>query len=536
MKTIVVVSVLALASVTFAGCLEGDSQAQDFDPVAAPEWVAGQSWTYEVSASGFLPFEGSIDDSTEVTVRVLNTEQAFDGQPVYYVRSDEILPHPLMFSEPLQVLRQGDLSLVASEYVNHAISAPPPAPVISEWSTSGGAGAWSWASPCKAALRPVAEAAQVQVAPFPLVHGKTWSGSFGDGELDAFQFFGTIGGMERVETTAGSFDAVRLTYTYRLSPEAQAHLAEDEEIEFRFEQWYAPAIGFFAKSEATFTYSAPGGKVSLSSTVDLVSYEAGDGAQESVPAVRERAQAPAAVSLHSSIGGAFNVADGPVTATLRLVDGAWADLDEEAEPTQETVPLADVDLDAYKVRWSVQSLVDGGHHLEFAPDPRSAELTLGEPGWYDVSARLEPVYCGDPQGGSGHQSLEAFWEKTYLVEVEAGLGQQYELDTVHINEGASMATFAWQLERALPAVYNDEPMDDGEPVVYGPGGESWDIDAGENEATFDPHAHGDYALKWQALGPAQSLGPVAGDDVTVTLRVNYASPVDYVGEPIAVYE
>src|SRR5687767_12746044 len=149
-----------------AGCMEPGAK-KDFAPVEAPEWLPGQSWTYDVETSyradfsrdGAKASEQETDTSAH-TMTVFNTTGTIGGERVAFVRSEgDLDDHPYLEGN-VWAISMRDLRIVA-----HA------------WEPMAGTPQAACSGPL-VFLEPVAPDGRFPALRFPLRDGLAWKGTW----------------------------------------------------------------------------------------------------------------------------------------------------------------------------------------------------------------------------------------------------------------------------------------------------------------------------------------------------------------------
>ncbi len=196
-----ILTLAALAAVSLSGC----AQLEDFR-VSAPAWESGYSWTYKTQTE-FIEGGELGDDhdmAFEETLRVLRHSDMVAGKPFYIVEEStgplggvdvgDDAGEEVYFDEGWSALL-GISSVDLSSYwiqdqVIYDCDGPPAC--LADLDLSEGSDGWPFP-----ALQ------------FPLTDAKTWTDS-----LDEYvELRAEVLGSERISTTAGEFDAIRVLFS-----------------------------------------------------------------------------------------------------------------------------------------------------------------------------------------------------------------------------------------------------------------------------------------------------------------------------------
>lgn len=516
-----------------SGCLGGGS-AKGFDAVAAPKWSAGHSWTYRLSQS-VSESVGRVQPTTEgqetsLVLTVINTTEPLEGEPAYYVSAEheggEYLDHPF-FDGSLLAYAQSNLNVIARGHDSPLLAVPQSMPVDGSLSEPQSG------DPCEGRPRiDKVDAEETLPAPaFPLASDGTERGTWGAvGDGFAFDYVLRVEGMKTVEVLAGDFEAVHVSLD--MSPSAA--VSEDTFTAFRVhaDYWYSPLVENFVRIDLT--ASAAGG---LGEERGTFRFESRAEVADFDLAIMDESPAPVLNAPHTQeLGG------------LRIVSDVRLDQNVATEPLVARFALEATPGDAYyggpiesvgtfgeppydpathSVYWRVSGPTRFHGPVGYSVTTRQSETlqyTFHAAGHYSISAEVRPLVCGQPWLGSAYGTATPYWEKTWTVEIDPGPAHTIHLDDFHIEAYPSSTKLTWT--KAGDAT----PLDGGHVRLTDPYQRTHRTSNGD--ANILRSLPGDWKIDWEAYGFETGFDgvatPVVGDDVRVTLRIDYDSPYGHV--------
>ena len=503
-----------LTSLAVAGCtFPGGEVGKSFDPLDAPVWEPGYSWTYDVVASSQMSgFDrgglGSDGDSQrgKVTMTVINTTKEVRGEPVYVVSLGDGFDHPL-FEGDTQALTKRGLELTAVGF-NHDYAMP------------------GSSDPCRDAspLQPVEDTQRIPTVRFPLDDGKSWSGSLGLEDDFGMQYTMLVHGLVDVDTPAGTFKAVYVTTDFQPGDFQDGGPEEMGMYDFslRSEQWYSPDARYLVKHVFSASASTSEGgeryQFAYRTTAVLADYSLDVQPEQEAPEIVERMEAQPVPYMPSRIVSdtefPVNVADGPVTARLTLEEMNMRVFgnDDLIAYSSELEPLA-YDNETHEIAWTITTYSDG-YTEETRKTGDILELNLTRGGDYNVRAAVEPKKCGSYIVSDAYGRASAYWSKTFEFETGTGdLPQTLDIADVPIEAGAYEALVSWVREPV--AGYSP---DEASVVIHGPDGQmqSYRATPPRGQTQFGAYPAGTHALSWQTTGL-----PSVGETIELTVTVTY---------------
>lgn len=513
-----------LISGVLAGCaFPGGGVGKAFDAIPAPVWSAGYSWTYGVVASSQETsfeggeFDGDSDTQTvRATFTVVNTSTVVLGEPVYVVKVDQSLDHP-MFQGQWQAYTQRGLGLAAIGYdFEREIREEEPSSFDACRGTQP--------------MVPVPPGERFPMLPFPLDDDATARGSWGFDEPFVFEYEIQVHGMVSVKVPAGEFEAVYVTTDLRPRPPVEFQQDPDFPIfnfRIRTEQWYSPDVRFFVKNVVAASAEASAGsegsfRFAYRSAMELEDFSLQAGPEGDVPEVATpEPREPVAVPYRSyrvvsDQRFPVNVADGPVAARFGLEDAGPRPPDGPPRVVHgDAVPEGlDFDHEKHRVVWTVESWNGGGYErFEDSGDVLAFTFTRG--GKFAMRAEIRPLECGGPYLGSAFGEVSTYWEKTFRIDGQLGPQRVVSVGEFPVEEGAFWGRATWTAQPTIAVV-----ADRGHPVFRSPDGRSQAAPSGSpGEAGFNPYPAGLWKVDWDT--EAVTLG----DDFDLTVLVSYDNEV-----------
>ncbi|HEX9816891.1 MAG TPA: hypothetical protein VGB18_07915 [Candidatus Thermoplasmatota archaeon] len=511
-------SIALLGSLVLSGCaLPGGDVGKSFDVIDAPTWEAGYSWTYDLVASsqmsGFsregLGNDGDSERGT-VTMTVLNTTKAVEGEPVYVLSLGEGFDHPL-FDGSTQALTKKGLELVAIGHDQYYYSHETNDPCMGS-----------------APLQPVDGEQQFPTIRFPLDDGSTWTGSIGIEEDFGMQYTMIAHGLVDVETPAGPFKAVYVTTDFKPQPfpDGGPEGIGMYDFSLRSEQWYSPDVQYLVKHVFTASASASEGgeryQFAYRTTAVLSDYSLDAAPEQPVPEILDVRQ-PSYIKytqgrIVSDTAFPVNVADGPATVRLTLEETSRGRVSEEQIPQVSTLKPLTYDNETHEIGWTVTQYA-GGYTEEEQYTGDILELDLSKGGQYQIRAALQPKKCGATMIADAYGTLSTYWTKTYELETATGdLPRTFELGDVPVEGNAYEARVSWV--RAPKAGYSP---DQANLVIRSPDGRTESYQTGPTgETSINTYPAGLHEVAWQTSGL-----PSVGEVVEVTVTVTYGYIAKY---------
>lgn len=523
-------------SLFVAGCVQGNT-AKAIDPTAAPVWEAGYTWTYDVISSSHesVVESGRVDGDTDrnrevVTVTVFNTTTTLLGEDVYYVRLSQSVDHPL-FEGTIQALTKDSLSIAGRAWNDHYAKPAPPRPVAVSDDLTYAVPPEPY-NPCDGVVTiyPTPPEERFPALRFPLDDGNTWTDEILEPEDDfvSFHYTGRTHGLVEVTVPAGTFSAIYATVD--LVPVLPDEAEQYGEFKFRAkaEYWYSPDAQNLVKSLVSFSGQASmrgepqSFQFGYTSTMSLRSYNLEAGPDEPAPMVQEdgaRYEPTRGWEIVADKPVPLNVADGPRPVTFALAASDHGPPRYDGQPRVATpLPSSGLDPEAHRIYWRLLPDYESWNFVDGFGDTFTYNFTDG--GAYRIEANVQPLKCGGSWLGSAQTSVATFWEKTYKVAMDLGLPRTVEVGRFPVVQGAREGKVAWTMTPASVTL-----LDNGRPILYEPSGRTV-APAGASTSgsfPFTPYATGSWRLVWE------SSRPTVGDDVSLTLRVEYGDMIDYIG-------
>ena len=521
--------VALLAALPFAGCL-GAGSSKSFDPIPAPAWSAGNTWTLDstesMSASGFGEDEGGEERTTSIVLRVFNTTEPFQGEPAYFVDvdgSDPEVENPFIEGSML-AYSQDDLRLLGrgadSLYPEAVPLTSPHGGFHDGYSPVDEA---SYVDPCegRGRIEAVDESDMFPTPAFPLAAHDSRRGTWRPGHEDgpSFDYVMRVEGREGVNVPAGHFDAIHMSFDMLTTDDG----SEEAFGSFRVhgDYWYAPEVRYYARMMLTatmsqgFAESGPGA-FTFVSDVQLTSYDLATEAATPAPIAFEPGGADyRAYEIVSDVNVPGNVGEGPVEVRFALTDATPSRYDSVVRSSPAFPPAVPYDAEAAEVHWTLRSMY--GTPFAVGTGPVFAH-TFDRPGRFSIQADVRPRTCGALAPSSAYGGLYHNWEKTWDVIVEPAAQRSLGLGTFPFELYPSDSSIKWTNEGL--------GIDGGYATITDPYGREYRTGNGDKIHQKLPASTGDWRLDWHPTGPQTYLGsdlPPVGDEIRLTLRLDYSS-------------
>lgn len=517
--------VLAMA---LSGCTVTSSVklGRPFDPIAAPVWKAGYTWSYDVTTSfrasgfgeGFGDESFSEADRQRVTLTVFNTSAPVDGEDVYYVRADEPLESNPLFSGSVWAYSQGQLEELANAWID---SVAKPMAVQYDIAYPHAYSPRPEYDPCDGLQplyrKPLAE--RSSLFRFPLDDGAAHEGVMNSDGLE-FAFKSRLNGLVDVKVPAGTYKAVYITTDFEPDLPAEAE-GYGLNIQFRVETWYSPEIRYLAKTyiraQGSIEGSRTGDGFQFSFNMELRDVVLTEQPEQPAPPIIDGiVSTPAIPSFRiARTDGDPNIANGTFETTFSLKPskpGYHMDyFGEGMETVGEHAPLDWIDHTTHQVRW----LLTKDYEYDSVEESFGDTFTHGfkDGGRWRVEAQIVPLKCGLPSLGSQVAAFATYYEKTFTVNQDAGPGATRSVGTFEVGDGPIEGVLTWTHQPAVGSGYNP-----GRPSVRSPSGMSLGpSNPSASTHRFYPDDDGTWTLQWI------QDGLTLGDDARVKVRIDYGA-------------
>jgi hypothetical protein len=421
---------LLMVSISLAGCTDLFGGAKEFSPIEAPDWEAGYSWSYhqaqriyESRQAGPVMKNSPADVSeSDVEMRVFNTTAPYLGEDVYYVRvvDDDFDGGPFL-EAPLMVLSKGQLSIRATGYPSG--DAPHPAEPMLSYAPYNYPATPAWTDPCNGqeTVYDAEGGEHLAYYRFPLESGRSWTGNMGGNEFSIPYKF-TVGGLEKVQTPAGEFNAARVTMRSQDSKSISSALFS---VDIQMDYWWAREVRNVVRSDVLVQYTSGfGGETyrgEFHQRSELTGYSLVAGNASPAPlrweeVVRAKME-DRAWQIEADSLMPVNLSAGPAKVTFGLRSdasgGNW-----DGNPTFDAYPAGpELDPKKHSVLWTMTP--EGYPPYSFS-NP-AVKQVLGPTATFEIpmamayglSAEVVPLVCGEPRLGSASGRVSTLWTDTY---------------------------------------------------------------------------------------------------------------------------
>lgn len=503
---------LAFLLPLMAACLEeGTSYAQAFEPVEAPAWSPGHTWTYEIQSR----YESvrTLGDSTEsseysnadhVTLTVTNASAPIDGEPAYYVQVSPPQYLPLFARGQLQAVSAKDLSLLAFSDNYHVAYAESPEYYVDDHAMPP--------IDCDPSVVLQRTEETFSLLSFPLDAKKKWTGDV-DGQ-DLMSGFGgqmeaSVQGLHEVSTGAGFFQAVHVVAL--LSDPTASSYGPSGTGHLRVEADYSAEVEQVARLEITRSNRGYEGHETTTQILTLESYALEQVPPEPAPAVRDPAQPMPSTSwrIVTDRPAPFNAADGPVTARFTIVEqepDCCYSYDGSIESVTEFPQQPQVDPAQYGIVWRIW----GGPGEEEIFEGPVLEYTFTTPAMYQINAEIRPTKCDGYWTSGAYGALPVDWVS--LSHIDPPEGTRKVVDVLEVPIGAYGAPAV--ISASTPAV-----TDPGRLILVDPLGRRYEFGQPGYANDFYFDIPGTWKLQWDT--GTLSLGDEADIQLAIVHSGHY---------------